>query len=200
MEQKKRAKQRCERRQQIIECALDMIISRGFDSTKIRDIADKLQISTGLFFNYFESKEKLYEELIRIGLSGPEHVLSMNTADLPPLVFFEKMTDSIFEALRENSFTGKMFLLMTQSLRSDATPDSVKKLIAGMDAVLPLLPIIERGQELNQIKKGSPIALAVAYWSAVQGVAESCALQPNLPLPESSWIVDILRLWEQPAL
>lgn len=200
MEPKKREIQRAERRQQIIECALDMIISRGFEAMKIRDIADRLQISTGLFFNYFESKEKLYEELVKIGLSGPAHVLGIDAAELSPIAFFEKMTDTIFEALRLNALTGKMFLLMAQSLKSETTPDSVKKLLSGLDAISPLLPVIQRGQELGQIKEGNPVALAVAYWSAVQGVAESCALQPKLPLPESSWIVDIIRSRAQPAI
>jgi AcrR family transcriptional regulator len=71
----KREQQRMERRQQILECSLDMIIGRGYEAMKIRDIARKLNISTGLFFNYFESKEKVYEELIKLGISGPENVL-----------------------------------------------------------------------------------------------------------------------------
>lgn len=85
-----REKQRVERRQQILECGLDMIVSRGFEATKIRDIADKLQISVGLFFNYFESKETLYEELVKIGLSGPASVLELNTDEIEPIALLKK--------------------------------------------------------------------------------------------------------------
>lgn len=190
---KKREKQRIERRQQILECGLDMIVSRGFEATKIRDIADQLQISIGLFFNYFESKEKLYEELVKIGLSGPANVLRLNTDEMEPIAFFEKMTETIFESLRTYSITAKMFLLIVQAISSKTAPENVKKLVDGFDVVTPLLPVIGKGQQLGQIKAGDPATLAVAYWGAVQGISECFALWPNLTLPQSNWIVDILR-------
>lgn len=189
----KREKQRTERRQQILECGLDMIVNRGFEATKIRDIADRLQISVGLFFNYFESKEKLYEELVKIGLSGPASVLKLNTNEIEPISLFEKMTEVIFESLRNYSITAKMFLLMAQTIRSETAPESVKKLVAGFDVVTPLLPVIRKGQQLGRIKAGDPTALAIAYWGAVQGIAGYFALCSDLPLPQSSWVVDILR-------
>jgi AcrR family transcriptional regulator len=190
---KKREQQRLERREQILNCSLDMIISRGYEAMRIRDIADKLQISTGLFFNYFESKEKIYEELIKIGLSGPESVLNFNIEETSPIGIFEKMTETIFEALKSYSITAKMFLLMMQTVKSESAPESVKRLVARLDSITPVVPVILKGQQLGEIKEGDPVALAAAYWGAVQGIAESFAIYPDLPLPKSSWIVDILR-------
>lgn len=189
----KREKQRLERRQQILECSLDMIISRGFEAMKIRDIAGRLNISTGLFFNYFESKEQVYEELIKIGLWGPASVIQLRETGLSPIALFEKMTETIFEALKLDAFTGKMFLLMTQTARSEAVPESVRKLLQGFDPVTPLIPVLQEGQALGQIKAGDPATLIMAYWGAVQGIAQGCALNTGLTLPESSWVVDILR-------
>jgi hypothetical protein len=37
------------------------------------------------------------------------------------------------------------------------------------------------------------MALAIAFWSAIQGVANALALNANAPCPQSEWIVDILR-------
>lgn len=189
----KREQQRMERRNQILDCSLDMLISRGYEAMKIRDIAQKLNISTGLFFNYFESKEKVYEELIKIGISGPENVLKMNVEGIDPIELFEKMTYAIFEYLKADPFTRKMFLLMTQTARSESAPESVKNLIAHLDSITPILPVIAKGQQLGEIKQGNPAALAVAYWGAIQGVAETFALYPDIPFPKSDWIVDILR-------
>ncbi len=169
-----------------------MIVSRGFEATKIRDIADKLQISVGLFFNYFESKETLYEELVKIGLSGPARVLKLNTDELEPIALFEKMTEAIFESLRNDSIAAKMFLLMAQTIRSETAPERVKKLVAGFDVVTPLL-VIRKGQQRGQIKSGDPTALIVAYWGAVQGISGYFALCSDLPLPQSSWVVNILK-------
>lgn len=188
-----RERQRLSRRQQILECAMDMIISRGYEAMRIRDIAVKLNISTGLFFNYFESKEQVFEELIRIGLSGPAGVIAMDTGDIEPIVLFEKMAAFIFDALKSDSITGKLFLLMTQAARTEAAPENVKRLLEGADFITPLLGKILQGQQQGQIKTGDPVALIMAYWGAVQGIASNYALSPGLPLPESSWVVDILR-------
>ena len=190
----KREKQRLSRKKQILECALDMIIARGFDAMKIRDIADKLNISTGLFFNYFESKEKVYEELVNIGLSGPAHALALDTEGIEPIMLFERITEYIFSALTQDDMTGKMFLLMTQAMRSEAAPEGVKSLLASFDAITPLVKTVIHGQTLHQIKQGDPAALLIAYWGAVQGVAEYHTLYPSLPLPQISWIVDIIRV------
>lgn len=189
----KREQQKAERRQQILECSLDMIISRGYEAMKIRDIARKLNISTGLFFNYFESKESIYEELVTMGLTGPQSVMAFDAEGARPIEVFEKMTETIFAYLKTNSMVAKMFVLMSQAMKSEAAPASVKELLASFDSVGPLLPIIQRGQAAGEIKQGDPVALTVAYWGAVQGVAESRALNPALPLPEPGWIVDILR-------
>ena len=170
-----------------------MILACGFSAMTIRGIAEKLNISTGLFFNYFETKEQVYEELIRIGLSGPAMVLGMNADGVEPIDLFERMTASIFQALRQDAFTGKMFLLMAHASRFQSAPEGVKKLLENFDAVTPLIGVVRKGQALGQIKQGDPVALIVAYWGAVQGIAEACAMYPNAPLPESGWVVDIVR-------
>ncbi len=191
----KREQQRHDRREQILKCSLDMIISRGYEATTIRDIAKKLNISTGLFFNYFESKERVYEELIKIGVTGPQSVIHFLKDDtLTPIECFEKITQEIFIALKCDSITAKMFTLMSRAMNSEGIPESIKELLDKFDAMTPVLPSIEKGQKLGQIKPGNPVALAVAYWGAVQGVAECVVLHPDLPMPESSWIVDILRV------
>jgi len=185
--------QREERRQQILDCSLDMFISRGYEATRIRDIAAALGISVGLFFNYFESKEAIYEELVKLGLSGPASVMALNTEDVDPLALFEQMAAAIFEALKTYSLTGKMFLLMAQAMRTESTPEGVKRLIAGLDSVTPLVAVVRKGQALGEIKDGDPVALVLAFWGAVQGIAEGFAVHPELPLPESRWVVDIVR-------
>lgn len=190
----KRKQQSEERRQQILECSLDMIVSRGFEATKIRDIADKLNISTGLFFNYFESKEKVYEELVKIGMSGPENVFRLEIRDATPARILENIADIILRSLKENCMTAKMFILMLHTINSKDVPASVKRIVRGFDAFSPIILVIRKGQELGEFKDGSPAALAMAFWGAIQGIAEYHAINSEMPLPESSWIVDMLRV------
>ncbi len=191
----KREEQREFRRDQILSCCMDRILTHGYAGMKLRDIAAELSISPGLIFNYFESKEQIYMELIRLGISGPMDLIgqSMEAGVNEPLQLFENMAEAIFRFMQESGFVAKMFLLMTRTQNSMDVPPSVKDALSGMDPIGPLLPIIREGQRQGSIKQGNPEALLWAYWGAIQGIAANYALNPASPVPESSWISDILR-------
>lgn len=70
-----RQEQKEERRNVILEAALELFVLKGYSGTKISDIAEKAGMSTGLMFHYFESKEQLYIELVKIGLEGTKKAL-----------------------------------------------------------------------------------------------------------------------------
>ncbi len=186
-----RDEQKEKRRQEILEAGLDLFIRRGYTATKISDIARQVGMSAGLMFHYFESKEKLYEELIRIGISGPMQAVAPTEKE--PLVFFEDTAAELFHYLRTEPFIAKMFVLMVQAFYNDAAPQGVKERLREFDIYTPTAQLIRKGQENGTIREGDPAALGIAYWCAIQGIAEQMALNPDLPCPESTWIVDILR-------
>ena len=186
-----RKEQKEKRREEILAAGLDLFVRKGYAATKTQDISQAAGMSEGLLFHYFESKEKLYEELIKIGISGPRSVLSGIEGE--PLEFFQTAAREIFRYLKTNPFVAKMFVLMAQAAINEAAPDSVKTLLAGIDNITPSAKKIRRGQKNGTIRQGDPVALAAAFWGAVQGIAELAALIPDIPLPDSEWIVDILR-------
>jgi len=53
----------------IRQAALELFASNGYMQTSISDIAKKAQISKGLLYNYFESKEELLTEIIKAGVN-----------------------------------------------------------------------------------------------------------------------------------
>lgn len=56
---------RIERNQQKIErAALRLFIRQGFHGTSVRDIADEAKVSLGNIYNYYKTKEDLYERLV----------------------------------------------------------------------------------------------------------------------------------------
>lgn len=186
-----REEQKEKRRNEILEAGLDLFIRKGYTATKIKDIAERVGMSVGLLFHYFASKEVLYEELIKIGVSGPMSV--MENTNMEPLAFFEITAEQIFKFIKEEAFVAKMFVLMSQAYYNDAAPEGVKEIITGFDIYKPTILLIQKGQENGTIKEGNPYALAIAYWCAIQGIAEQLAQNPEVPCPESDWIIDILR-------
>ncbi len=61
-----RKEQKENRQKQILFKALELFVIKGYMETKITDIASSLNISVGLLFHYYESKEQLYLELVKI--------------------------------------------------------------------------------------------------------------------------------------
>lgn len=57
-------KLRAEKRQLIRQTALELFANEGFHYTSIEMIAQKANISKGLLYNYFESKEDLLKDII----------------------------------------------------------------------------------------------------------------------------------------
>ncbi|HBW35989.1 TetR/AcrR family transcriptional regulator [Desulfosporosinus sp. BICA1-9] len=186
-----REEQKEKRRKEILVAGLDIFIRKGYASTKISDIAEQVGMSVGLLFHYFESKVKLYEELITIGISGPMSVMAHT--DMEPIKFLECTAKQIFHYVQTESLTAKMFVLMSQAYYNEAAPQSIKDKLRDFDIYTPTTLLIQKGQTNGTIREGDPYALAIAYWCAIQGIAEQIALNPDTPCPESDWIIDIVR-------
>src|SRR5450755_4741292 len=63
-----RAERAAERREAIIEAALDEFIARGFTATRLDDVAKRAGVAKGTIYLHFKDKEALFEELIRTAL------------------------------------------------------------------------------------------------------------------------------------
>jgi len=81
-----RKEQKEERRKAILMTALNLFVKRGYYETKIADIAEAVPMSTGLLFHYFESKEELLLELVKMGAGATSSVEKMG--EVPPELFF----------------------------------------------------------------------------------------------------------------
>jgi AcrR family transcriptional regulator len=73
----KREQQKEARRVAIIEAALEEFTSQGFTATKLEDVAVRAGIGKGTIYLYFNSKEDLFEEVVRRTLL-PDRKLSAN--------------------------------------------------------------------------------------------------------------------------
>src|SRR5687767_8026727 len=76
----KRVQQKEARRVAIIEAALEEFTSQGFTATKLEDVAVRAGIGKGTIYLYFNSKEDLFEDVVRRTLL-PERKLPPNYVD-----------------------------------------------------------------------------------------------------------------------
>ncbi len=59
-----RAERAADRRQAIIEAALEEFIARGFTATRLDDVARRAGVAKGTIYLHFKDKESMFEELI----------------------------------------------------------------------------------------------------------------------------------------
>ncbi|NPV93040.1 MAG: TetR/AcrR family transcriptional regulator [Firmicutes bacterium] len=59
-----KSRQNQERRQRLLECALDLFVEKGYFDTPVRDIILKSGFGTGTFYNYFADKEDILKALL----------------------------------------------------------------------------------------------------------------------------------------
>jgi AcrR family transcriptional regulator len=63
-----RAARAAERRDAIIEAALDEFIARGYAATRLDDVSKRAHVAKGTIYLHFKDKEALFQELIRTAL------------------------------------------------------------------------------------------------------------------------------------
>jgi AcrR family transcriptional regulator len=63
-----RAERAAERRQAIVEAALQEFVARGFTATRLDDIARRAGVAKGTIYLHFKDKESMFEELIRTAI------------------------------------------------------------------------------------------------------------------------------------
>ena len=54
-----------ERKQQLVDAAMDLFAERGYAATRIADICETAGVAKGLFYWYFPTKQALFAELVR---------------------------------------------------------------------------------------------------------------------------------------
>ncbi|MCP3975762.1 MAG: TetR/AcrR family transcriptional regulator [bacterium] len=70
-----RAKSGSDRRQEIIEAAASIFMSKGYEATSIQDVADAVDILKGSLYYYIKSKDDLlYEVIQEVHLRGLENL------------------------------------------------------------------------------------------------------------------------------
>lgn len=163
-----------ERKEHLYTHASRVFAARGFAGTKIADIAAAAQISQGLLYRYFDSKETLFTELIRGSFAKID--AAATALEEMPQPAHEKIVlalTRITANMESDPAFSERVLLIAQASISQGIPAQTKEVIRAESGkpYETVARIMASGQREGTIAAGSPMELATLFWTTIKGLA-----------------------------
>jgi AcrR family transcriptional regulator len=145
----------------MLDTAEQLFSERGYHATGLKEVAERCEFSVGSIYQFFDSKDTLYEEvLMRRGYGMREEMARITASDAPAGERLLAMAKLQIEHFRRYPAWGR---LTTRVLTPGARPPTdlpAAFLAAWKEAIDLEAGLIERGQRDGQLRGGDPRALA----------------------------------------
>jgi AcrR family transcriptional regulator len=106
------------RREAILTAALDEFSTRGYEATRLDDVAKRAGVAKGTIYLYFRDKESLFQELIRTMLTPLVGTIeAMGAADLPLAAMAEHIVDLFVREVYETRRKDVIRLMISEGRR-----------------------------------------------------------------------------------
>lgn len=169
-----KSKERCqeireEMRNTILRKSLLYFARNGFAGTKISELSKNIGIGQGTIYVYFESKEELFQEILKIADSN-EMLKKMKLLAAMPISAKKKMrmlSETVLNRLEEDETFAAMIALNTQMLLEKSEAYSSGDTTYQTELYNYTSKIIEQGQKEKSMVDGSSMELADYYWGVV---------------------------------
>jgi AcrR family transcriptional regulator len=130
------------RRDAILAAALEEFSARGFEATRLDDVARRAGIAKGTIYLYFRDKESLFQELIRTMLTPiVGSIEALGAADLPVSLLADRLVDLFVREVYETRRKDVIRLMIAEGRRFPKLAEFyyrevLSRIIAAMRALL----------------------------------------------------------------
>jgi len=173
------------RKEQILMAALQLFGAKGYQNTSISDIAKKAELSKGLLYNYFESKEDLLNAVVLFAFretTEVEHEMYDVKAKTPNQVF-TTLLDEYFFMLKEQQDLIKLTLSL--AVQVSAIPSVHETIMMVYNKLIEQLETIFINLEYKNPKKEAMLLGAMVDGIAIQYMLDI----DNYPLQEMKELI-----------
>jgi AcrR family transcriptional regulator len=182
---------RDERREQIKQAALKIFARRGYVGTKTSMIAAEANISEGLIFRYFKSKDELFTTLVQeLMEEGKRETESIQYLPGSPFEQIKALTEGMLD--ESNKYA---FMLIIRARKADDIPEQAARILEqnSADAVINrLVPIFVKGQRSGEFSAGDPREQLAWYLYIVHCLIIEEVEKEDHGLPSVDFIMRIL--------
>ena len=167
---------RMKSRNKIINVAMELFANYGYKNTTIKKIAKEANISKGLIYNYFKSKDELLEYIIFHSFSEIDKSLSFNKDKKDPNKKLEIFIHSLFDSLRNKKTIWRLYINIM--LLPELAPKFIEIIKNYNEIFKPLLI------ELYPNLSSQEIEIELIFWGAfIDGIIYDYVIMPdNFPL------------------
>lgn len=141
-----------EKRDRILNVAIEEFANNGFENTSIQQIARKSGISVGSVYKYFENKERLFSFVVHSGMSSLEELLqSLMDSEEDILVKAETIIRELISFSRKHPQMIKLYCQLTSGDNSEYL-NGVSQRIEAISASVYTVTI-SKAQETGDVRK-----------------------------------------------
>jgi AcrR family transcriptional regulator len=173
------------RRTEILDAAQHLIITKGYEQMTIQDLLDRLQLSKGAFYHYFDSKFSVLEAvLLRQQEELQKRLLPIvEKSDLPTLGKLGRFFDTL--SVWKTAQKALLLPLLTVLYRDDNAVVRYKLRTLALAHTTPLLTtIIQQGITDGTITVAYPEQTSEVVLTLVLDLGDACAAVLLAPGPD----------------
>ena len=174
-------------RAKIRSATIKCFSENGLASTTIQDLAATANISVGLLYRHYKTKEEMFDALVDEAIAGHERMIE-RIESLPPSEAISVLVGDIVDELSKGfEFSQHMGLLIQKPVE--------KQKLANERLIMAIAKIIEQGQEEKVFASGNPLQLAQFLVSVFQGLCSTqLLLKDRFILPTAAQIISFLEV------
>ena len=189
--QERRAREKKELRQEILDAARELFVHEGFENVSMRKIAEKIEYSPTTIYLYFRDKSDLLDCIIEetfARLVRKQTMLEQTVAD--PVERLERGLRSYIEFGLKHPNHYKVTFMMPQPVSDpDLCPRSREM---GQKAYANLRRMLAECAEKGLIEMQDLDATAQVAWATAHGLTSLMIAKPHHPWAERNRVIDTL--------
>jgi len=172
-------------RAKIHSAAIECFSQNGLGSTTMQDLATHADISVGLLYRHYKTKDELFEALVDEAILGHEQMIA-RFESLSPLEALNILAEDIVEELSKGYEFSQFMGIMLQK-------PSDKQRQANERLIMSIAKVIKQGQEDKVFVNGNPLQLSQFLVSIFQGLSSTqLLLKDRFMLPATAQIISFL--------
>jgi AcrR family transcriptional regulator len=162
------------KRELILTTALNQFSLKGYYSARIQDIAETADISQGLMYYYYPSKEAIYIDLVGDSIEKinetARFVREMNKSYGEKIMYALRILFKTIETSYRFRQTCRMIAQATY--QADISEEAQSQLDKKRDIAYRIMAeIFRKGQIEGSVVSGDPMELSILFWTSVNGLA-----------------------------